>query len=64
MKFLTKLLLLSCFALAFIFANNSRAKTSKSLNESVNKNVSFKEVDREESKEWFVEKFGLNIVED
>ena len=51
MKFLTKLLLLSCFALAFIFANNNRAKTSKSLNESVNKNVSFKEVDREESKE-------------
>jgi len=51
MKFLVKLLLLSCFALAFVFANNNRVKTSKSLNESIIKNVSFKEVDREESKE-------------
>jgi len=41
-----------CLALTFIFANNNnRAKSSKSLNESLNKNVSFREVDREESKE-------------
>ena len=51
MKFLLKLLFLSCFTFAIAFANNNRVKTSKSLNESINKNVSFKEVDREDSKE-------------
>ena len=51
MKFFIKMAIMVCLALTFIFANNNRAKSSKSLNESLNKNVSFREVDREESKE-------------
>ena len=51
MNIIVKILLLSCFTFAALFANNNRAKTSKSLNESLSKNVSFKEIDKEDSKE-------------